>query len=140
MAVIGGTLIGILTLTAFYFGLAKHGFSMGSGDIPKDVLTYARTMSFVVLAASQLFYSLAMRNPTKSIFQIGLFSNRYLIGAILAGFILQFGVISIPFLADAFNVTNLSLSDWGLVLAFSLIPLTIYEIFKVFLRMTNTQE
>ena len=139
-AVIGGTLIGILTLTAFYFGLAKHGFSMGSGDIPKDVLTYARTMSFVVLAASQLFYSLAMRNPTKSIFQIGLFSNRYLIGAILAGFILQFGVISIPFLADAFNVTNLSLSDWGLVLAFSLIPLTIYEIFKVFLRMTNTQE
>ena len=139
-AVIGGTLIGILTLTAFYFGLAKHGFSMGSGDIPKDVLTYARTMSFVVLAASQLFYSLAMRNPTKSIFQIGLFSNRYLIGAILVGFILQFGVISIPFLADAFNVTNLSLSDWGLVLAFSLIPLTIYEIFKVFLRMTNTQE
>ena len=139
-AVIGGTLIGILTLTAFYFGLAKHGFSMGSGDIPKDVLTYARTMSFVVLAASQLFYYLAMRHPPTSIFQIGLFSNRYLIGAILAGFILQFGVISIPFLADAFNVTNLSLSDWGLVLAFSLIPLTIYEIFKVFLRMTNTQE
>jgi Ca2+-transporting ATPase len=135
-AVLGGALIGILTLAAFYFGLTEYGYSLGSGDIPIDVLTYARTMSFVVLASSQLFYSLAMRNPTKSIFQLGLFSNRYLIGAILAGFVLQVGVISIPVLADAFNVTNLSPSDWGLVLTFSATPLIVNEVVKMFLRST----
>ena len=94
-------------------------------------------MSFVVLAASQLFYSLAMRNSTKSIFQIGLFSNRYLIGAIIAGFILQLAVISIPFLADAFKVTNLSLHDWGIVFALSLAPLLLNELVKLFLRLQD---
>src|SRR5690606_22257882 len=108
-AIIGGTLIGILTLAAFYFGLSEHGYSLGSKNIPEDVLTYARTMSFVVLAASQLFYSLSMRNSTKSIFKIGLFTNKYLLGAIIVGFILQLGVISISVLANAFKVHNLSL-------------------------------
>ena len=134
-AVMGGTAIGILTLAAFYLGLAEFGYSMGSGDIPEEVLTNARTMSFVVLAASQLFYSLAMRNSTKSIFQIGLFSNRYLVGAIITGFILQLAVISIPFLADAFNVTNLNLHDWGIVFALSLVPLVLNELAKLFLRL-----
>ncbi len=133
-AIIGGTLIGILTLAAFYFGLSEYGYSLNSKNIPEDVLTYARTMSFVVLAASQLFYSLTVRSSTKSIFQVGLFSNMYLIGAIVIGFILQLGVISIPFLANAFNVHNLSLRDWGLVMVFALVPLIVNEIIKVFMR------
>ncbi|HEY5575447.1 MAG TPA: cation-translocating P-type ATPase, partial [Clostridiaceae bacterium] len=98
-AVIGGVLIGGLTLAAFYFGLSEYGYSLGSKNIPEVVLNYGRTMAFVVLATSQLFYSLSMRNATKSIFQIGLFTNKALIGAIIVGFILQIGVISIPFLA-----------------------------------------
>ena len=130
-AILGGSLIGILTLLAFYFGLHEHGYSLGSKNIPEDVLTYARTMSFVVLAASQLLYSLSMRSATKSIFKVGLFSNMYLIGAIIAGFILQLGVISIPFLANAFKVHNLSLMDWGIVILFALVPLTVNELFKL---------
>ncbi|WP_303740783.1 cation-translocating P-type ATPase [Lutispora saccharofermentans] len=133
-AVIGGVLIGILTLAAFYFGLTEYGYSLGSKNIPEEVLTYARTMSFVVLAGTQLFYSLSMRNSTKSILRIGLFSNMYLIGAIIVGFILQFGVISIPFLANAFSVHNLSLRDWGLVILFALVPLIVNEIIKMFMR------
>ena len=138
-AIVGGTLIGILTLLAFYFGIAEHGYSLGSSNIPENVLTYARTMAFVVLAASQLFYSLTVRNSTKSILSIGIFSNRYLIGAILVGFLLQFGVISIPFFADAFNVMNLSMQDWGLVIVFSVIPLIVNEMIKVFMRFSATE-
>ncbi len=94
-------------------------------------------MAFVVLAASQLFYSLTIRSTDKSIFQIGLFSNKYLIGAIIVGFILQVGVISIPFLADAFKVHNLSLRDWGIVIVFALIPLFVNEIIKMFTRASE---
>jgi len=133
-AIIGGTLIGILTLLAFYFGLSEFGYGLNSQDIPENVLTYARTMAFVVLAASQLFYSLTMRNTTKSIFQVGLFSNMYLIGAIIVGFILQLGVISIPFLAKAFKVQMLSARDWLLVFGFALIPLIINELIKLWMR------
>ncbi|KYZ77784.1 ATPase [Anaerosporomusa subterranea] len=132
-AILGGTLIGALTLAAFYFGLREYGYSFGSKTIPEEVLTYARTMAFVVLAGSQLFYSLAMRNPTKSILQVGLFSNMYLIGAIVVGFILQLVVISVPFLASAFKVQMLSAGDWGLVILFSLIPLALKEIAKLFM-------
>ncbi len=133
-AVIGGSLIGIFTLVAFYYGLWEHGYSLGEGAVPEEALPYARTMAFVVLAASQLFYSLSMRNSKKSIFKIGLFTNKYLIGAILAGILLQLVVISVPFLANAFGVHNLTLPDWALVITISLIPLFVNEIIKFFRR------
>ena len=139
-AIIGGVLIGTLTLVAFYVGLYEHGYSLGSKDISEDAMTYARTMAFVVLAVSQLFYSLSMRSETKNIFQVGLFTNKYLIGAIIIGLILQFGVISIPFLATAFKVQFLSLPDWGLVIALGLIPLIINEIIKLFRRSATRSE
>lgn len=139
-AVLGGLLIGLLTLAAFYYGLWEHNYPLGNIGVDlnkpeyQNALTYARTMAFVVLAASQLFYSLSMRSTTKSIFQVGLFKNKYLIGAIITGFILQLAVISIPALAKAFQVQNLTLKDWGLVMIFALIPLIVNEIIKIFLR------
>ncbi len=133
-AIIGGFLIGILTLAAFYFGLREYGYSLGSKDIPENVLTYARTMAFVVIAASQLFYSLSMRNANKLIISIGVFSNMYLIGSIIAGLILQAAVISVPFLAAAFKVQMLSGRDWILVIIFALVPFLINELFKLFKR------
>jgi Ca2+-transporting ATPase len=131
----GGLLIGILTLIAFYIGLREHGYSLTSKSIPEDVMTYARTMSFVVLAATQLFYSLTMRSNIKSIFQVGLFTNKFLLGAIVTGLVLQFAVITIPFLAGAFKVHNLSLLDWGVVIILGLIPVAANEIIKFFLRL-----
>ncbi|AHF06500.1 calcium-translocating P-type ATPase, PMCA-type [Desulfitobacterium metallireducens] len=133
-AIIGGTLIGILTLLAFYFGLSEYGYNLNSKNIPERVLTYARTMSFVVLAASQLFYSLSIRNPSKSISTIGLFSNKYLIGAIVVGLALQLGMISVPFLSHAFKLQWLSARDWFIVIAFALVPLLINELLKSFKR------
>jgi Ca2+-transporting ATPase len=139
-AVLGGVLIGILTLLAFYFGLNEFGYHLGNiGNMVDDpdytaALTYARTMAFVVLAASQLFYSLSMRHTYKSVLQVGLFKNKFLIGSIIVGLILQLGVISIPFLANAFQVHNLSLRDWGIVIMFALIPLIMNEFIKIFMR------
>ncbi len=136
-AVIGGFLIGIMTLVAFYVGLREHGFHLGAGDITEEAMTYARTMAFVVLAASQLLYSFTMRSATKSIFQVGLFSNLYLVGAVVIGLILQFTVITIPFLASAFKVHNLSLGDWGLVFVLALVPLIVNELIKLVRRIVG---
>lgn len=129
-AVIGGFLIGLLTLAVFYYGIKDYGFR----NIPADVLGHARTMSFVVLALSQLFYSLSMRNFDKSIFKIGLFTNKYLLGAILFGIVLQAGLISIPFLARAFSLYSLSLQDWGLLIILALIPMLINELIKKIIK------
>jgi len=126
-------------LIAFYFGLTEHGYSLGSKDIPEEVLTYSRTMAFVVIAASQLFYSLSMRNFEKSIIKIGIFSNRYLIGAIAIGLFLQLVVISVPILASAFSVHNLNLRDWAIVIAFALTPLIVNEIIKAVMRPSENR-
>ena len=142
-AILGGVLIGLLTLAAFYCGLWEHNYPLGviitDLDNPQyaNVLTYSRTMAFVVLAASQLFYSLSMRSETKSIFQVGVFKNKYLIGSIIVGLLLQLAVISVPFLAKGFQVQNLSLKDWGLVMVFAIIPLLVNEIIKLFIRLLS---
>ncbi len=134
-AIIGGVLIGSLTLLAFAVGLNERGESLlTSKNAPDDVVVYARTMAFVVLATSQLFYSLTMRNEVKSIFQIGFFKNKYLIFSIIAGIGLQVGVITIPFLANAFKVHTLPLEDWLVVFGLAVIPLLINEIIKLFTR------
>ncbi|HHU91532.1 MAG TPA: calcium-translocating P-type ATPase, SERCA-type [Halanaerobiaceae bacterium] len=136
-AIIGGLLIGLLTLAVFYYGLGDYGYSTGFSKIPADALSYARTMSFVVLALSQLFYSLSIRNSSKSIWRIGVFSNKYLIAAILLGAVLQFGLISVPFLARAFNLYSLSLQDWSLLLVLALIPMLVNELIKIIIKYKN---
>ncbi|HHT97517.1 MAG TPA: cation-translocating P-type ATPase [Clostridiales bacterium] len=142
-AIIGGVLIGGLTLFAFYMGLSKHGYDFTSNIILKEkdpALVYARTMSFVVLAASQLFFSLTMRNDKKTIFKIGLFTNMYLIASIILGLFLQYIVISVPFFANAFGVHNLGFNDWIMVLLLSLIPLTLNELLKLILNKISKKK
>lgn len=136
---LNGLLIGILTLTAFIVGVkyytgATNLFPLFPENISEDALRHAQTMAFVVLSVSQLVHSLNMRNEKKSIFQIGLFSNKYLIGAIVFGILLQDFIITIPLLANVFGVHDLSLMDWGFVTILSLIPLLINEIVKIFKR------
>ena len=63
-----------------------------------------------------------------------------LIIAIIVGLILQFGVISVPFLAKAFNVHNLSFRDWAIVAVFSLIPLFVNEIVKYIAKISKKEK
>lgn len=139
-AIVGGVLIGTLTLAAFYFGLTEFGYGVFSDEIPEDVLIYARTMAFVVLASSQLFYSISLRHESKSIFQIGIFSNMYLVGAIVVGLILQIGVIEIDALAAVFKCVDLNRGDWQMVFIFALIPLIVNEIEKLMTRVFSKDE
>lgn len=138
-AIIGGILIGMLTLLAFYFGLNEYGYTFFSNNIPEHVLAYARTMAFVVLGCTQLFYSLSLRHDQKSIFQIGLFTNKYLIAAIIVGLLLQLSVIEIPFLRMAFKTEDLAINDWLIVFSFSLMPLVVNEIIKLLARATGKE-
>ncbi|MNP64237.1 Calcium-transporting ATPase 1 [compost metagenome] len=57
----------------------------------------------------------------------------------MIGLLLQFVSISVPFLAAAFKVQNLSFADWGVVIGLALIPLLINEVIKVFGRMSRAK-
>ena len=133
----GGVLIGALTILAYFIGYWEHGYSPFDRNAPEETLQYARTMAFIVLVVCQLFYSLALRSPSKSIFQVGFFSNKYLIGAIALGLVLQLAVMGIPFLQRAFRLQMLDWPDWLIVFALGLVPLIGKELFKWVRRLRN---
>lgn len=133
--ILGGMLIGALTIFAFWFGYYEHGYSPFDKTAPQNTLEYARTMAFMVLVMCQLFFSLAVRNHSKSIFQIGIFSNKYLVGAIVLGVILQLAVITVPFMQRAFHLQMLDLRAWLIAISLGLVPLLINEIVKIFIRV-----
>ncbi len=132
---LAGTLIGALTIIAFLLGYYTRGHHPFGSEIPQAVHEYARTLAFITIIACQLFYSLSFRHNSKSIFQVGIFSNKYLIGAVILGIGLQFIVLYIPFMREAFKLQSIGLTDWLLVLSLGLIPLLADEVIKLFGRM-----
>ncbi|MFQ9977243.1 calcium-translocating P-type ATPase, PMCA-type [Clostridium cadaveris] len=121
--VVNGIFIGALTLIAYQIGLQKYGS-----------VVHAQTMAFVVLSVSQLFHALNLRHPKKSIFQVGLFTNKYLIFSIIIGVFLQDIIITVPFLRTVFDVFDLTMNDWMIVSLFAISPLVLNEIAKIFKR------
>ncbi|KGM99044.1 ATPase [Clostridium botulinum] len=126
--IFNGILIGVLTLVAFQIGLHRYSNS----------LIHAQTMAFMVMSISELIHALNVRNTKKSIFEIGLFSNKPLILSILIGILLQNILIFISPLSTAFSVYRLNLYDWIWVTILSLCPLIFNEIIKIFKRFGNS--
>lgn len=129
-----GILIGILTLVAFLLGYHFGGHNPLGSNIPETVHEYARSLAFMTLIACQLFYSFSFRHEHKSIFKVGFFSNKYLIGAVIVGLILQLLVLYIPFMQAAFKLQPIGLNDWLLILGLGVVPLLANELVKVFSR------
>lgn len=135
--ILGGILIGAITILAFWFGYYEHGYSPFDDTVPENIVSYARTMAFMAIIACQLFFSLSVRNNKKSIFTIGVFSNKYLIGAIILGFLLQLVVIEVPFMQKAFKLQMLDLQGWIMVLVLGLVPLVFTEAYKLIVRFNK---
>jgi Ca2+-transporting ATPase len=134
---LGGFLIGALTITAYLFGYYEKGYTPFDKEVPQNIIEYARTMAFMVLVVGQLVYSLALRDERKSIFTIGIFSNKYLIGAILSGLALQLVVIGVPAIKVAFHLQMPDIRAWGIIFALGFTPLILNELIKLFRRFST---
>lgn len=132
---INGMLIGFITLIAFIVGLdiytgVKSILTMDFANVPKDTLIHAQTMAFITLSVSQLFHSLNLRHRQKSIFQVGLFSNKFLLASILLGIVIQAALVNITLFNNIFEINFLTFKDWLIVLTLSLLPLIFNELWK----------
>ena len=104
------------------------GLIEGAGD-----LRHAQTMAFTTLVFLSLFTVFTARSEQHSAFA-GLFSNKWLWGAVLLSLLLQVAVIYVPFLQQAFSTTALSLRDWLLCAAVGSSVLWLTEVVKVIVR------
>jgi Ca2+-transporting ATPase len=96
----------------------------------KTDIALARTLTLVTLAMFQWFNALNCRSEQKSIFQIGLFSNFWLIIATLAVFLLQLLVIYAPFMQHIFKTVPLTLHHWMYAIGVSCSVLIMEEMRK----------
>lgn len=105
-----GCLIGICTLLAFIVG-GLYGMDLDT----------CRTMALSTLVMSQLLHVFECRSERHSIFEIKLFTNMYLVGAVVISIIMLLSIIYIPFFSSIFHTTVLGINHWLIVLFFSTI-------------------
>lgn len=105
---IRGSLIGVCTLLAFIVG-KYYGLSLEN----------SRTMALSTLVLSQLIHVFECRSEHHSIFEIKLFTNIYLLGAVLVSIIMLISIIYIPLFQGIFKTVPLGLSQWAVVIFFS---------------------
>ena len=89
-----------------------------------------QTMVFTTLTLAQMGNVLAIRSNHYTLRQIGLLSNKPLLGAVLLTFLLQMAVIYLPFLQSIFKTVPLSLEELIVSLAFSSVVFLAVEFVK----------
>ena len=115
--ILEGTMIGVFTLVAFSIGNKYY------------TLEVARTMAFLSIGFLELIHSINVKNE-KSIFETGLFENKYLVGSFVLGIFVQAIVVVVPAFAKVFEVVPLSLTQWIITIAISILPIPVIELQK----------
>jgi Ca2+-transporting ATPase len=97
-------------------------------------LEVAQTTAFVTLCVSELLRAFTARSEYQSVFTIGPFTNRWMLGAVALSFSLVLLVVYVPFLAPFFDTVPLSLRDWLVMLPFFFASPVAMELVKLYFR------
>ena len=106
--IVRGALIGLLTLLSFLVGM-NYGWSIDT----------CRTLALATLVMSQLIHVFECRSERHSIFEIKLFTNPMLVGAVALSITMVISILYVPALSQIFHTTALTFGQWLLVLFFS---------------------
>ncbi|MBK8846117.1 MAG: HAD-IC family P-type ATPase [Bacteroidetes bacterium] len=130
----------------FAGGMAWHilwvGFLMGVVTIGMQAWaihsenSHWQTMAFTVLCFSQMGHVMAIRSESESIFKIGVFSNKPMLGLIIT-VALQLMIIYTPFFNDVFRTQPLTSYELAITVAASIIVFWAVEIEKWIKRIRN---
>jgi P-type Ca2+ transporter type 2C len=117
----------IAVLGAFVIALNRYGWD------PAHVAT-AQTVAFVTLICSELLRAYTSRSEYYSVFSIGPFSNKWMVYATGASFLLMLATLYVPFLRPFFGTVALGLNDWLMILPFIFVAPATAELIKAILR------
>ena len=108
-------------------------FYLGMGRYPGQIEA-AQTMAFVTLCVSELVRAFTARSEYLSVFKIGVFSNRWMVGATAVSFLLVLTVVYVPFLQPFFYTVTLTPDDWLFMLPFFFTSSIAMELVKIYIR------
>lgn len=112
-----GSMLGIITLVVYIIGVRLY-----NGEA-------ARTMAFATLSMIELVHAFNIHCGEYS-FLKRIFSNFYLLGAMIIGMLMQILVIAIPKIANVFDVIPLNATQWIIVAIACILPIIVMEIQK----------
>ena len=119
-----GFLMGITTLGIQYWAINSEN-------------SHWQTMAFTVLCFSQMGHVMAIRSEQESLFKIGVFSNKPLLGALFITVVLQLLIIYSPLLNIIFKTQPLSVYELIITIVVSSIVFWAVEIEKWIRRLGN---
>jgi Ca2+-transporting ATPase len=103
-------------------------------DIPRW-----RTMIFSVLTLAQLGNALALRSRTRTLWEIGVFTNPLLLSSVVVTAGLQLAVVYIPFLQKIFKTVPLSTRDMILAPVLGAVVFVVLEVRKLVFRARSSE-
>jgi P-type Ca2+ transporter type 2C len=122
-----GILMGILNLATQWFAM-------------KETDMHWQTMIFTTLCFSQLWHVMAIRSETRSLFKIGVMSNKPLLLALLITVLLQLAVIYIPALNVFFHTQPLTMTELMITAGISAVVFIAVEIEKAVKRSLGKRQ
>lgn len=114
-----GTLTALVTLGAFAYEYLKNASLMQAQDA-----------AFSVLVTAELLRAFGARSDTKTIWQLGFFSNIRLFFVVSVSFTLQILIHHVPILQEIFGIGAVSLTECVSWVALGMVPLIILELRK----------
>lgn len=133
--VVSGLYIGVIVTAGYFFILYSGGWQISDGfNVPEILHTRGATVAFVLLVLIQMFHAFNSRSLTNSLFKLGLFSNRYLWGAIMISLLLCISVTELPFLQNLLHTSSLTAFEWLFITVLAASVILVDEIKKIFLR------
>ena len=93
----------------------------------------ASAASFITLATLEILFAFICRSDKKSVFKIGLFSNKPMLLCVVGTIILQSVIVLTPTLASLLDVPVLPFNIHLLIISISIITIILFEIIKVIL-------
>ncbi|MDZ4153354.1 HAD-IC family P-type ATPase, partial [Methylicorpusculum sp.] len=131
MRLVDRNLLGKMLFLALPMGI---GSLWVFGQYYQENLVLARTMTLLTMAMFQWFNAWNCRSEDKSIFQLGLFSNMWLLAATAFVLALQGLLIYTPVLRSIFHTVPLTAAQWGVIVAVSSPIILLEEARKFFAR------
>lgn len=122
-----------IAFQGFMIGLATLGvylLKLRNGN-----LVAARTAAFNALVFAQLLFVFRCRSEYRHIFQINLFENLYLVGAVAVSTIMQLAATYVPWMRKIFYTVPLSIRDWMIILAILLVITYVSDLIFQFRRI-----
>lgn len=99
-----------------------------------------QTMVFTTLTISQMGNALASRSESQTLLEAGIFRNKMMLGAVLLTFVLQLGVVYLPFMQDIFGTQSLTILELGISFGASLVVLVVIDTVKIIRRKINKKK